>query len=90
MERALLAARSAGWEPERVVSYTQFSESIWWGEESHHWQASIDAFLKLDRGNDERRGTLIDAGVKVFSELRDRADEREREERVFGLGHRGQ
>lgn len=85
MERALLAV-DRGWEPEQVVSSTQFSESTWWGEESHHWQAKIDAFSELDRGDDGRRARIIDAGLKVFSELRDRAAKREHHERVFGLG----
>ena len=88
MERALLAL-DRGWEPERIVGATMFSESAWSGEESHHWQASLDAFSELERTDDVRRGELIDAGVKVFSDLRDRAVEREREKRVFGLGHRG-
>ena len=82
MERALLAL-DRGWEPERIVGYTMFSESGWSGEESRHWQATVDAFLELDDGGDERRVTLIAAGVKVFSELHDRAEGREREERVI-------
>ena len=88
MERALLAL-DRGWEPERIVGATMFSESTWSGEESHHWQAAVDAFSKLDRRDDERRGEIIDAGVKVFGDLRDRAAEGEREERVFGLRRRG-
>ena len=88
MERALLVL-DRGWEPERIVSTTRFSESSWSGEESHHWQATVDAFSELERRDDEHRGTLIDAGVRVFGDLRDRASDREREERVFGLRHRG-
>ena len=88
MERALLAL-DRGWEPERIVGATMFSESAWSGEESHHWQAAVDAFSELDRRDDVRRGAIIDAGVNAFSDLRDRAAKREREERVFGLGHRG-
>ena len=84
MERALLAL-DRGWEPERVVSYTQFSESTWWGEESHHWQAKIDAFSGLDHGSDGRRARIIDAGLMVFGALRERASTREHRERVFGL-----
>ena len=88
MERALLAL-DRGWEPERIVGPTTFSESVWSGEESHHWQATVDAFSELERRDDERRGALIDAGVKVFGDLRDRAAEGERDERIFGLRHRG-
>ena len=88
MERALLAL-DRGWEPESIVSATMFSESTWSGEESHHWQGTVDAFSQLDRKDDERRGEIIDVGVRVFSDLRDRAAETEREERVFGLGGRG-
>ena len=88
MERALLAL-DHGWEPKSIVGATMFSESTWSGEESHHWQEAVDVFSKLDRRDDERRGEIIDAGVKVFSDLRDRAAEREREERVFGLRRRG-
>ena len=88
MERALLAL-DRGWEPERIVGATMFSESAWSGEESHHWQAAVDAFSELERRDDVRRGAIIDAGVNAFSDLRDRAAKREREERVFGLGHRG-
>lgn len=87
MERALLVL-DRGWEPERIVGPTMFAENVWSGEESHHWQATVDAFSELERGDDERRGALIDAGVKVFEDLRDRAAGREREERVFGLRHR--
>ena len=88
MERALLAL-DRGWEPERIVGPTRFSESVWSGEESHHWQATVDAFSELERRDDVRRGTIIDAGVNAFSDLRDRAAKREREKRVFGLGRRG-
>ena len=88
MERALLAL-DHGWEPKSIVGATMFSESTWSGEESQHWQEAVDVFSKLDRRDDERRGEIIDAGVKVFSDLRDRAAEREREERVFGLRRRG-
>ena len=88
MERALLAL-DRGWEPEWIVGHTMFSENVWSGEESHHWQATVDAFSELERRDDERRGALIDAGVKVFGDLRDRAAERERDERIFGLRHRG-
>ena len=88
MERALLAV-DRGWEPERIVGATMFSESTWWGEESHHWQAAVDAFSELERRSDDRRGEIIDAGVRAFGELRDRAAEREHSERVFGLGRRG-
>ena len=88
MERALLAL-DRGWEPERIVGATMFSESGWSGEESHHWQAAVDAFSELDRRDDVRRGAIIDAGVNAFSDLSDRAARREREERVFGLGRRG-
>ena len=87
MERALLAL-DRGWELKSIVGATRFSESTWSGEESDHWQEAVDAFSKLDRRNDERRGEIIDVGVKVFSDLRDGAAEREREERVFGLRHR--
>ncbi len=89
MERALLAL-DRGWDLEKIVGTTSFSESSWWGEESHHWQKTVDAFSQLDRGDDQRRGAIIDAGVQVFSDLRDRAAARERDERVFGLRHRGQ
>ena len=89
MDRALVAL-DRGWEPERIVSATMFSAGTWWGEESQHWQATVDAFLDLERRDDARRGAIIDAGVKVFGDLRDRAAEREREERVFGLRHRDQ
>ena len=88
MERALLAL-DRGWELEQIVGATMFSESTWSGEESHHWQAAVDTFSKLERRDDVRRGTIIDAGVNAFSDLRDRAAKREREERVFGLGRRG-
>ena len=88
MERALLAL-DRGWEPQSIVGATMFSESVWSGEESHRWQKAVDAFLKLDRRDDERRGEIIDVGVKVFSDFRDRAAESEREERVFGLSRRG-
>ena len=88
MERALLAL-GRGWRPEAIVGATMSSVSIWSGEESHHWQKRVDAFSKLDRMDDERRGEIIDAGVTFFSDLRDRAAESEREERVFGLGRRG-
>ena len=88
MERALLAL-DRGWELEKIVRATTFSESSWSGEESHHWQKVVDSFSKLDRRDDERSGEIINVGVKVFSDLRDRAAEREREERVFGLKHRG-
>ena len=88
MERALLAL-DRGWEPESIVGATRFSEGVWSGEESHHWQKAVDAFSKLDRRDDERRGEIINVGVKVFSDLRDRAAGREREERVFGLRRRG-
>ena len=88
MERALLAF-DRGWEPASIVGATSFAESTWSGEESHHWQEAVDAFSKLDSRDDERRGEIIDLGVKVFSDLRDRAAEREREERVFGLRRDG-
>ena len=88
MGRALVAFER-GWEPERIVSAAVFSEDAWAGEESHHWQSMVDAFLQIERGDDERRSTIIDAGVKVFSEMRDRAATREHEERVFGLRRRG-
>ena len=87
MERALLAF-DRGWQPERIVGATRFSQSAWSGEESHQWQASVDAFAALERRDDIRRGTLIDAGVRVFSDLRDRAEDAERDERVFGLRRR--
>ena len=83
MERALLAL-DRGWEPELIVSYTSSSESGWSGEESHYWQEAVDAFSRLDRRNDDRRSQIIDAGVKTFTDLRDRAAEYERKERVFG------
>jgi hypothetical protein len=89
MARALLAL-DRGWEPERIVGPTMFSENAWSGEESQHWQATVDAFSELERGDDERRSALIDAGVKAFQDLRDRAAGREREERVFGLRRRDQ
>ena len=88
MERALLALER-GWKPESIVDATRFSESVWSGEESHHWQKTAHAFSKLDNRDDKRRREIIDAGLKGFSYLRDRASEREREERVFGLKHRG-
>ena len=88
MDRALLAL-DRGWEPESIVSATRFSVSVWTGPESQHWQGTVDAFSKLIDTDDERRGKIIDAGVAVFSDLRDRAAEREREERVFGLDRRG-
>ena len=86
MARALLAL-DRGWEPERIVGAIMYSAGVWSGEESHHWQKAVDAFSELDGRDDERRGDIIDAGVRVFSDLRDRAAEAEREERVFGLGH---
>ena len=88
LERALLAF-NRGWDPESIVATTRFSESTWSGEESHHWQKAVDAYSKLDSRGDEHRGEIIDAGVKFFSELRDLAAQREREERIFGLRRGG-
>ena len=88
MDRALLAL-DRGMEPGLIVGVTRFSTQAWWGEESLHWQESVDAFSQLERGEDERRGEIIDAGVKVFGDMRDRAAEREHEEKVFGLRRRG-
>ncbi len=88
MERALLAL-DRGWEPEQIVNATRFSASTWWGEESHHWQAAVDAFSALERRDDNQRGEIIDAGISVFRDLSDRAAKREHTERVFGLGRRG-
>ena len=88
MERALLAL-DRGWEPEQIVGPTMFSESTWSGEESHHWQSTVDAFSRLGRSGDERRSAIIDAGVKAFNEMRDQAAAREHEERVFGFRRRG-
>ena len=88
MGQALLAL-DRGWRPESIVGASMSSKNVWSGEESHHWQKTVDAFSKLDRRDDERRGEIVDAGVKFFSELRDRAAEGEREERVFGLRRQG-
>ena len=88
MERALLFL-DRGWEPEAIVSVIRSSAGRSSGEESHHWQRVVASFLKLERGDDEHRSEIIDAGVKVFGDLRDRAAVREREERVFGVGLRG-
>ncbi len=88
MERALVAL-DRGWTTESIVAATRFSENTWMGEESHHWNKVVDAYSHLDRRDDKRRGIIIDAGVKFFSNLRDRAADREREERVFGLRRGG-
>ena len=86
MERALLAL-DRGWEPEQIVGATMSSKRAWSGEISQRWQEAINAFSRLDRKGDERRGQIIDAGIKVFGDLRDGAAEEEREERVFGSRH---
>ncbi|MCY4528783.1 MAG: hypothetical protein OXD46_07145 [Chloroflexi bacterium] len=88
MERALFAL-NRGWRPEAIVGATTSSESLWSGEDSHHWQEKVDAYSNLDHKNDNRRGEIIDAGMRIFSNFRDRAAESEREERIFGLNHRG-
>lgn len=88
MERALIAL-DLGWEPERIVGATRFAENSWWGEESDHWQAAVDAFSELEFRDDNRRGEIIHAGLEYFRDLRDRAAEREHQERVFGIGRRG-
>ena len=88
MERAMLAL-DRGWEPERIVSATRFAENFWWGEESHHWQAAVDAFSELEFRDDSRRREIIHAGLEYFGGLRDRAAEREHQGRVFGIGRRG-
>ena len=88
MERALMAL-DRGWNAESIAAATEFSESTWMGEESQHWNKIVDAYSKLERLGDERRSSIIDAGVKFFSNLRDRAADRERKERVFGLRRGG-
>ena len=85
MERAVLALER-GWDPDRIVGPTMFSEGGWSGEESAHWQSKLDRFeeLRANGDGDVRRESIIDAGILMFSDLRDRASAREREERVFG------
>ena len=89
MARALLAL-DRGWDPDRIVAETTFSESGWSGAESQHWQRKIDAFTGL-RGEtgeslDARRERIIRAGVSYFEQRRDEAATREHRERVFGRG----
>ena len=89
MDRALLAL-DRGWDPERIVAETTFSESGWSGEESQHWQQKIDAFTSL-RGEtgeflDAPRERIVKAGVSYFEQRRDEAAKREHRERVFGRG----
>ena len=89
MDRALVAL-DRGWEPERIVSATQFSESAWSGEESQHWQGKIDSFAglrrKMEERLDARQERIIAAGVSYFDRRRDEAAKREHRERVFGRG----
>ncbi|MGE5595346.1 MAG: hypothetical protein ACM3S1_04850 [Hyphomicrobiales bacterium] len=85
MERALMAI-DRGWDPEKIVAYTAFSESVWSGEESAHWQAKVDEFEKLRKDDPpgSPRTRLVDAGVGQFARQRDQAAARERRERIFG------
>ena len=86
MDRALVALER-GWEPPRIVASTVFSERGWSGEESQHWQRKIEAFASLRQDvntSDSRRESIIAAGIEYFEQMRDRAAERERRERIFG------
>lgn len=85
MDRALLAVNQ-GWKLDSIVAHTAFSENVWSGDESDHWQAKVDAFEAL-RGDDppeSQRACLIAAGVEYFGRRRDVAAEEERRERIFG------
>lgn len=85
MDRALMAV-DRGWAPERIVAYTAFSENVWSGDESAHWQAKVDAFesLRQDGPAGSPRARLIAAGIDQFERQRDVAAEKERRERIFG------
>ena len=89
MDGALLAL-DRGWDPEHIVSATQFSELVWSGEASQRWQRKIDAFAGLRRENgapmDVRRERIIQAGVGYFERMRDEAAKSEHRERVYGRG----
>ena len=89
MERAL-AVLKLGWEPGRIAAQTMFSDRVWGGEESLHWQSRIDAFANLrdDHPTDTPRETIIAAGIEFFTKQRDDAAERERRDRVFGRDRR--
>lgn len=82
MQRALCAL-DQGWQPERVVAQVRFADNGW-GEESQHSQKTIDAFESL-RGDEPGRASIVQAGIRMFTQLRDEANETEYKERVFGI-----
>lgn len=68
------------------MAYTAFSENVWSGDESAHWQAKVDAFERLRRDDppSSPRTRLVAAGIDQFERQRDAAAEKERRGRIFG------
>jgi hypothetical protein len=88
--RKARVAIERGWDPKQVVASTVFAESGWSGEESMHWQGKIDEFEKLGQQSpgDAVTSSLAATGIELFTKQKMEAAERERRERVFGLGRR--
>jgi hypothetical protein len=87
VERARVALR-AGMTPEQVVSAAVDGHGdvfTYWGHDSERLVPIVEDFRRLASGPSAEHRLLGEAGVRLYTERLDRARQRERHERVYGL-----
>jgi len=74
-----------GWSIDAVVSSALFSDRVWSGDESAHWQRWLDEFGPYRKGGTKESRSLAEAATSRLIELRGSAIVRERQEAVGRL-----
>jgi len=83
LQRAKIAARQ-GWSAEDIASAAVGSMWSGWGPESEHWSVWVADFEVVRTIDDSDARAIGEAGVRIYSDRRDRALQRERREAIFG------